>query len=50
MSKLKLHVTIELLDDRRLGIDTPDGWEAARDDLLRGRDALRGRVQRLGSI
>ncbi|MCU1277418.1 MAG: hypothetical protein JWM53_964 [bacterium] len=41
MSKLKLHITIELQGDRPLRVDTPDGWEEARADLLRGLDAAR---------
>jgi len=41
MSTLRLNITIELLDDRQLGIEPNDEWERARADLLRGLDAAR---------
>lgn len=41
MSRPVLNITIELLDDRPLRETAPDGWEAARADLLRGLDAAR---------
>lgn len=45
MSKLSLHVTVELLDDRQLGAAEPSPeWEHARADLLRGLDAARAAI------